>query len=81
MAVNSNSEFVIVQNSSTAFGFPHLYSAIAFIERQVIESDKKVKIVSDLLDGGLEFEGHDYNLYSYEDYSDLFEDESNEDDE
>lgn len=73
---------VVINNGATAYGFPHVYSAVAFIERQV-PKDKGLRTVIDALsDEGVEpgvIGPDNYKIMSADDYIDAYgEDEGDE---
>jgi hypothetical protein len=72
---------VVVLNNDvkSAFSFPHLYSAVGFIERQVLEEDKVFTVVNDAFNDGAEYDGNHYQIFDMQSYVDIFiEDEDEE---
>lgn len=70
---------VVVNNGGAAYGFPHIYSAIAFIERQV-PNDKAMRTVIDSVsDEGIDLGADNFKVMSTDDYLDAYaEDEIDE---
>lgn len=78
MAVNPEvHKAVVVVNSDLAFGYPHIYSAIAFVERQVVDNDKAFNEVAAAISEGTTLDdGNTYQIFDVNTYLDIYEDES-----
>jgi hypothetical protein len=66
---------VVISNaqSTQSFGFPHIYSAVAFIERQIEKPAFAFeKVQGAISDGGVEIEGSNYQILDTDTYLDLF---------
>lgn len=79
MAVHPDNHKAVVLVNEVAFGFPHIYSAFSFIERQLTLVTDKPKAFSMLMeavteDEGLELDGNMYKLMDVDTYYDSYYD-------
>lgn len=77
----SHKAVVIITPDEFHFGFPHLYSAVGFIERQV-PKDKAFNVIAEALSsGGVNIEGKNYQIMDIIGYDEAYGDDASEDDE
>lgn len=57
-----------------AFGFPHIYSAVGFVERQVAKPQLAFEAVQEAMGKGVDIDGAMYSVMDVETYTDLFVD-------
>lgn len=72
---------IVVIDDKVHLGFPHLYSAVALIDRQV-SSDKALPVVQKALSGGVEIDGQTYEIFDFPSWADAYlpeEDDVDED--
>lgn len=83
MTVNAYKDKAVVvvnkQDVVNAFGFPHIYSAIAFVERQIAKPQLAFESVQEAMGKGVEIDGASYSVMDVETYTDLFLDSDEED--
>lgn len=87
MAIDVNKHAAVVMvNNDVALGFPHIYSAVAFVERQlslVTDKSKTFAMVMDSIveDDGLTVGGINFQIMDTDSYFDNYADVQDEDDE
>lgn len=83
MAVNANDHksVVIIDDNKMAFGFPHIYSAVAFIERQIVDEDKALTLITEAIQDGVTIDSVKYQVMDVASYLDIFSDDEDEEDE
>lgn len=78
MAVNTNKDKAVVvatkDGVTMAFGYPHIYSAIATVERQASKPELAFDIIVEAMDKGTEIDGITYRVMDVEVYLDTYED-------
>lgn len=78
MAINVNKDKAVVviskEGVTTALGYPHLYSAIATVERQLVKPELAFDAVVEAMDKGTEIDGVTYRVMDVEIYIDTYED-------
>lgn len=79
VSVNNHKAVVVMNDGAVAFGFPHVYSAAAFIERQIVDPSKSVKAITDAFSSeGVEIGPDTYKILSVDDYFDVYGEDDDE---
>lgn len=82
MAIDVNKDKAVVviskDNVTIALGYPHLYSAIATVERQILKPELAFDAVVEAMDKGTEIDGATFRIMETEIYLDTYEDNDDE---
>lgn len=86
MAIHMDNHKAVVLVNDVPFGFPHIYSAIAFVERQldlITDKNKKFSMLMEAVNetDGLQLDGNMYKVIDTDTYIDVYSEDIDEDDE